>query len=261
MKGFEGKVALISGVARGQGASHAIELASRGVSIIGFDVLEEIPGSKYPGSTIDDLNDTIRKVESVGGKILAKRADVRIQDQVSEIVSEGVGVFGRLDFVSANAGIFTAPALTEDLEEDVFLDMINVNLNGVWRTCKAAIPHMKKSGNGGSIVITSSALGMKASAYYSHYISSKVALVGLMKSMALELGDYGIRVNTIHPTMVNTRQLEADKEHWASANLNLLPTPWVEPIDISNALMFLCSDEARYITGATLPVDAGFGIL
>ena len=262
LKKLENKVALISGVARGQGRSHAIKLAEHGANIIGFDILEDIPGAKYPGATEEDLFQTIKMVETLGGKIFAAKADVRSQDQVDDVVDNGVRMLGGIDIVLANAGIFTFGDMAENIEEDSFNYMIDVNLNGVWRTIKSALPYMKNSGNGGSIVITSSAYGLKGVESYSHYVASKHGVVGLMRSLALELGEYGIRVNTVHPTMVNTRQLDTNKEQWREFghSVHALPTPWVEPEDISNAILFLCSDDSRYITGNTLSIDAGFGV-
>jgi (+)-trans-carveol dehydrogenase len=262
MKNLNGKVALISGVARGQGRSHALKLAEQGVGIIGFDILEDIPGAKYPGATEDDLETTIEMVHSVGGKIFAKRADVLSSEQILSVVDEGVSRFGRLDIILANAGIFTFSNYAEDLPEEAFTYMIDVNLNGVWRTIKAGIPYLKSGKSGGSVVITSSAYGLKGVEGYSHYVASKHAVVGLMRSLALELGPEGIRVNTIHPTMVNTRQLDANREEWKDFgySTHALPTPWVEPEDISDLVVFLCSDESRYITGNTISVDAGLSL-
>lgn len=259
---LEDKVALISGVARGQGRSHAIRLAEQGVRIIGFDILEDIPGAKYPGATQDDLDETISMVESVGGQIVVKKADARDQGQIDEVVSSGLDKFGRLDIILANAGIFTFGDDVELLSEESFENMVDTNLYGVWKTIKSGVPHIKNGQAGGSIVITSSAYGLKGVETYSHYVASKHAVVGLMRSLALELGPFGIRVNTIHPTMVNTRQLDTNKEGWEQFgySVHALPTPWVEPVDISNAILFLCSDEARYITGNTISVDAGFGV-
>jgi (+)-trans-carveol dehydrogenase len=268
-----GKVAFITGVARGQGRSHAIRLAQEGADIIGIDLLEEIPGAPYGRATEEDLAETVAAVEALGRRIIATKADVRDFASLKKAVDDGVAEFGRLDIVSANAGIFAGIGPSEDLEEAVWQNMIDTNLTGVWHTAKATIPHMKAAGNGGAIVITSSEGGIKGFAELTHYVSAKHGIVGLMRTLAIELAPNMIRVNTIHPTQVDTDMImnEAtyslfapDKTHPtredfapASQATNTLPIPWIEPVDVSNALLFLASDEARYITGVMLPVDAG----
>lgn len=270
---LDGKVAFISGVARGQGRRHAIRLAEEGADIIGFDVMEPIPGSVVPQATEADMAETVKAVEALDRRIIAKKADVRSFDQVKAVADEGVAEFGRLDIVLGNAGISTQMGPAETLHDDMFVDMVDVNLTGVWRTVKAAIPHMRKAGNGGSIVLTSSAAGLMAYANIAHYVAAKHGVVGLMRTLALELGPEMIRVNSVHPTTVDTPMVSNDavyklfrpdldsptKDDFAQAAqaMNLLPVPWLEDVDISNAIVFLCSDEARYITGVTLPVDAG----
>ena len=269
----EGKVAFITGAARGQGRSHAILLAQEGADIIAIDVCEDAPGVPYAGATEEDLAETVRQVEALDRRIVATKADVRDFGALKAAVDEGVAQLGRLDIVSANAGIGASPFLAEELSEDIWTDMINVNLSGVWRTAKAAIPHLKAGGRGGSIILTSSALGLIGMQNFAHYVSAKHGVVGLMRTLALELAEYSIRVNSIHPTNVDTPMIMHEaymklfrpdlenptREDFAvgAQTLNALPIPWVESIDISNALLFLASDEARYITGVTLPVDAG----
>ncbi len=269
----EGKVAFITGAARGQGRSHAIRLAQEGADIIAIDALEPQPNTPVVGATEEDLAETVAQVEALDRRIIAKKADVRSQEQLDAVVAEGIAQFGRLDIVSANAGIAMLPSASQDTSEDDFVDMQNVNLIGVWRTAKAAIPHMIEAGNGGSIVLTSSAAGLQAYSHASSYVAAKHGVVGLMRTLALELAPHMIRVNSIHPTQVDTpmimnetimRLFRPDKENptledfaEASMAMNALPIPWVEPVDISNALLFLASDEARYITGVPLPVDAG----
>lgn len=270
---LEGKVAFITGAARGQGRSHAIRLAQEGADIIAIDACEPQPNVPTVGATEADLAETVAQVEALDRRIVARKADVRSQDQLSEVVSEGISQFGRLDVVSANAGIAMQPELSQDMSEEAFVDMQQVNLIGVWRTAKAAIPHMIEAGNGGSIVLTSSAAGLQPYANASSYVAAKHGVVGLMRTLALELAPHMIRVNSIHPTQVDTpmimnettmRLFRPDLEHptredfaVASQSMNALPIPWVEAVDISNALLFLASDEARYITGVPLPVDAG----
>jgi (+)-trans-carveol dehydrogenase len=269
----EGRVAFITGAARGQGRSHAVRLAQEGADIIAIDLLEEIPGAPYGPATEEDLAETVRQVEALDRRIVASKADVRDYAQVKKAVDEGVAQLGRLDIVSANAGILTEMAPAHEVTEQSWTDMVDVNLSGVWRTCKAAIPHIKAGGRGGSIVLTSSVAGLIGYGNVSHYVSAKHGVVGLMRTLALELAPDSIRVNSIHPTQVDTdmiqneptyRLFRPDLEHptrddfeAASLATNALPIPWVEPVDISNALLFLASDEARYITGVPLPVDAG----
>lgn len=269
---LEGKVAFITGVARGQGRSHAVRFAEEGADIIGVDLLEEIPGATYPGATQEDLDETVRQVEALDRRIIASKVDVRDFDALKAAVDAGVAELGRLDIVCANAGIGNAGGPAEQIAEDMWQAMIDTNLTGVWHTVKAAIPHIRAGGRGGSIAITSSEAGLRAYAYNAHYVAAKHGLVGLMRTLALELGPENIRVNTIHPTQCDTPMLQnqavwdlfawkqgATKEEFAKVSQSLLalPVPWVEPVDISNAILFLASDEARYITGVALPVDAG----
>jgi (+)-trans-carveol dehydrogenase len=270
---IEGKVAFITGAARGQGRSHAVRLAEEGADIIAIDVLEKIPGAPYEPATEEDLAETVRQVEALGRRIIATKADVRDFGGLKSALDEGVTRLGRLDIVCANAGITTQMDLVEHLTEDMWLDMMDVNLNGVWRTCKAAIPHLRAGGRGGSIILTSSAAGLKPFAHVGHYVSAKHGLVGLMRTLATELGSESIRVNSVHPTNVDTAMIHTDRLYRrfrpdlenptredmaeAAVHLHMLPIPWVDPVDISNTVLFLASDEARYITGVALPVDAG----
>jgi (+)-trans-carveol dehydrogenase len=269
----EGKVAFITGAARGQGRSHAIRLAQEGADIIAIDLCEDVQGIPYPGATEADLAETVKQVEALDRRIIATKADVRDVDALRAAVDDGVAQLGRLDIVSANAGIGSEPHETADLSESTWRDMIDINLTGVWHTTKVSIPHLIAGGRGGAIVLTSSAAGLKAYQNIAHYVSAKHGVVGLMRTLALELAPHSIRVNSIHPTQVDTdmimnegtyklfrpdlRSPTRDDFAPASQAMNALPIPWVEPVDISNALLFLASDEARYITGVTLPVDAG----
>jgi (+)-trans-carveol dehydrogenase len=268
----EGKVAFITGAARGQGRSHAIRLAQEGADIIAIDVAEEIPNNVHSAATEEDLAETVRQVEALDRRIVARKADVRDWDAVKAAVDEGVAELGRLDIVSANAGIGGTPSPTAEIPEDQWHTMIDINLTGVWHAAKAAIPHLKAGGRGGSIILTSSEAGIRGYANMAHYVSAKHGVVGLMRTLALELAPDSIRVNSIHPTQVDTDMIQAQaiydlftgkqgstKEEFAAASSAViaLPIPWVEAVDISNALLFLASDEARYITGVPLPVDAG----
>jgi SDR family mycofactocin-dependent oxidoreductase len=269
---LEGKVAFITGAARGQGRSHAIRLAQEGADIIAVDICEDIPGMPYKGATEADLAETVKEVEALDRRIIATKADVRDYAGLKAALDDGVAQLGRLDVVSANAGIGTSPYNAWEMDESVWQTMIDVNLTGVWHTAKAAIPHLI-AGNGGSIILTSSAAGLKAYQNIAHYVSAKHGVVGLMRTLALELAPHNIRVNSIHPTQVDTdmiqneatwRLFRPDLEHPtredfvpASQAMNALPIPWVEPVDISNAVLFLASDDGRYLTGVALPVDAG----
>ena len=262
---LEGKVALISGAARGQGRSHAVRLAQEGADIIAFDVCQQLPTVGYKMATPEDLKETAKQVEDLDRRIIAREADVRDAAAVKALVEEGVAELGRLDVVSANAGIATFSENAWSMEEDVWEETIAVNLTGVWKTLKAAIPAMIDAGNGGSIVITSSTAGIKGMAGIAHYDSSKHGVVGLMRTLAIELAQHSIRVNTVHPTGVNTPMVVNDYmaqflvDDFTAANMtNLLPVELVEAVDISNAVLWLASDEARYVTGTCLPVDAGF---
>jgi SDR family mycofactocin-dependent oxidoreductase len=268
-----GKVAFITGAARGQGRSHAIRLAQEGADIIAVDICEDVPGIPYAGPTEADLAETAKQVEALDRRIVAIKADVRDYPALKAAVDDGVAQLGRLDIVSANAGIGTSPVKAWEMDDSTWQTMIDINLTGVWHAAKAAIPHLIEGGNGGSIILTSSAAGLKAYENIAHYVSAKHGVVGLMRTLALELAPYMIRVNSIHPTQVDTdmiqneatyRLFRPDLEHPtredfapASQSVNALPIPWVESVDISNAVLFLASDEGRYITGVTLPVDAG----
>lgn len=263
---LEGKVALVSGAARGQGRSHAVRLAQEGADVIAFDVCRQLGTVHYPLANPEDLKETARRVEELDRRIVAREADVRDAAAVQAVVDEGVSELGRLDVVLANAGIAGFADNTWSLSEEEWDEMIAVNLTGVWKTVKAAIPAMIDAGNGGSIVITSSTAGIKGMARTGHYVAAKHGLVGLMRTLGNELAPHSIRVNTVHPTGVNTPMIDNDyvgkvmeEDPDFAANLqNAMPVEMVEPVDISNAIVWLCSEEARYVTGVTLPVDAGF---
>jgi (+)-trans-carveol dehydrogenase len=270
----EGKVAFVTGAARGQGRSHAVRLAQEGADIIAVDLCEQVGSVSYPMATPEDLQETVAQVEALDRRIVAAPADVRDFDHLATVLNDAVAQLGRLDIVCANAGIYSQGTLV-DMPEQKWQDMIDINLTGVWHTCKAAIPHLVAAG-GGSMILTSSAVGLKASANVGHYGAAKHAVVGLMRTLALELAPNMIRVNSVHPTAVDTMMIQNDSLYRLMApgvehptrddvapvlqSLNALPIPWVEPVDISNAVLFLASDEGRYITGVTFPVDAGMTI-
>lgn len=269
---LNGTVAFITGAAKGQGRSHALRLAEEGADIIGVDISAQVATCPYPTATAEDLAETARLVEGLGRRMITAEADVRDLAALGAAVDKGVAELGRLDIVCANAGIASfAPGA--DMSEDMWEEMVAINLSGVWRTCKVAIPHLIASG-GGSIVFTSSLAGLKGLAGIAHYASAKHGMLGLMKVLAVEYGPQGIRVNTVHPTNVDTDMIMNDatmgqfgaggdaKAAFAESaqQMHVLPIPWVESIDVSNAVAFLVSDEARYITGVSLPVDAGASI-
>jgi SDR family mycofactocin-dependent oxidoreductase len=274
----DGKVAFITGAARGQGRSHALRLAQEGADIIAVDIAEEIESVKriYPGASEADLAETVKQVEALDRRIVARKADVRDYDALKAAFDEGVAELGRVDIVSANAGIFIFGEQAQDVSEQDWDDVIDINLKGVWHTVKAVVPTMIEQGTGGSIILTSSTAGIKGTPNVSQYTASKHGVVGLMKTFALELAPHSIRVNSVHPTGVATNMILNDatfklfkpgadhvtQEEAAEVfqTTNALPIPWVQPVDISNAVLFLASDEARYITGVQLPVDAGYTI-
>lgn len=270
---LDGKVALITGAARGQGRSHAVRLAEEGAGIIALDICAQIESVPYALATADDLGETVRQVEATGQTIVATHADVRDSGQVEKAVHAGLQEFGRLDVVCANAGIFSNAAVSE-MSDALWQDMIDVNLTGVFRTVRAALPSMIARGEGGSIIITSSTAGIRGFGNFAHYTAAKHGVVGLMRALVNEVSQHSIRVNTLHPTSVDTdmiqnenmyRLFEPDnpaptRESFAVAHgsLNAMPVGWIEPLDVSNAVLWLASDESRFVTGATLPVDAGF---
>ncbi|WP_063062943.1 mycofactocin-coupled SDR family oxidoreductase [Nocardia sienata] len=276
MSRLAGKVAFITGVARGQGRSHAVRMAEEGASIIGVDSLTDVDVAPYSMATKEDLAETVALVEKAGGKIIAKQADVRDQAALDAAVAEGVDTFGFLDIVCANAGIMPSIVPSWQWTEADWQATIDIDLGGVWRTTKAAIPAMLAGGRGGSIVLTSSAIGLKAVPGLVGYVAAKAGMVGLMRTLALELGAQGIRVNSVHPTSVGTDMIFTDDLYRAFRpdlesptvedvepilrSTTLLGIPWVEPADVTDAIVWLASDEARYVTGVTLPIDAGNGV-
>ncbi|RRQ28148.1 NAD(P)-dependent oxidoreductase [Rhodococcus sp. Eu-32] len=269
---LDGKVAFITGAARGQGRSHAVRLAQEGADIIAIDLCEQVGTVGFPLATEEDLAQTVKEVEALDRRIVATKADVRDTAALKKAVDDGVAELGRLDIVLANAGIASF-APVDELTDEMWDDMIDINLTGVFKTVRAALPHLKAGGRGGAIVLTSSTAGIKGLGNLAHYVAAKHGVVGLVKTFANEFAPYNIRVNSVHPTSVNTDMIHNEqtyktflpdnpnpqKDHAAEAfkTLNALPIEWVEPVDISNAIAFLVSDEGRYITGVQLPVDAG----
>jgi (+)-trans-carveol dehydrogenase len=272
MGALDGKVALITGAARGQGRSHALTLAEAGADIIAIDVCAQLKSVPYPMSTPEDLDQTVKEIEALGRRVVAVRADVRDADAMMAATDAGVAELGRLDIVVANAGIISNDGNGIGRTQ-AFRDVLDTNLTGVFITVEAARPHLIEGRRGGAIVLTSSLAGLRSLGAGHGYTESKHGVVGLMRSLAIELAPHFIRVNSVHPTTVNTPmimnehvfgQFRPDLEsptvedaEAALASMNLLPIPYVESIDISGAILFLVSDTGRYITGVTLPVDAG----
>ena len=266
---LEGKVALITGAARNQGQSHAARMAGEGADIIAFDVCAEAARVDYQPATRDDLEQTVRLVEEAGRRVVAWEGDVRDQASLDGAVKEGLAAFGRLDIVVANAGISTWDRFWE-MPDDKWQAMVDINLTGVWRTVKAAAPALIEQGTGGSMIAISSVAGIKSLPGQSHYSAAKHGVVGLVKTAALELGVYGIRVNSVHPWVVegqmgtdpNVPRMLAEYPHFANSFGSALPEPRLAaPGDISDAVLYLASDLSRCVTGIQLPVDMGATIV
>ncbi|HEU5269788.1 MAG TPA: mycofactocin-coupled SDR family oxidoreductase [Jatrophihabitans sp.] len=266
MSRLAGKVAFITGAGRGMGRSHAVRLATEGADIIGVDICRDFDSMDYPAASTDDLAETVRQVEALGRRMVARIADVRDAAALRTAVQEGVKQFGRLDFAIANAGISTARArmTTPEEDEQAWNDVIAVNLTGAWNSVQAAIPYIVAGGRGGSIVFIGSTAGLSGLAVGA-YTAAKHGIVGLMRGLANELAEENIRVNAVHPMAVNTMMAVHGQPQTRPAvpvddgqPPSLLEVEMVEPEDVSAAVAFLLSDDARYITGTNLPVDAGF---
>ncbi|SHN39956.1 mycofactocin-coupled SDR family oxidoreductase [Cryptosporangium aurantiacum] len=271
---LSGRVAFITGVARGQGRAHAVRLAREGVDIIGVDICENYPRMNYPNATPEDLQETVALVEKEDRRIVARKADVRDYAQLKAAFDEGYAEFGRVDIIIANAGIIRLGDEVDPLGE--WQDVIDTNLTGVFHTVHAALPALREGGRGGSIVITSSSAGLKGtgSAYASAqaYAAAKRGLVGYMQTLANDLAPESIRVNTIHPTGVISGMTQnetmarlmaeaaASNDNAISAMQNALPIQILQAEDIANAVAWLVSDQAYYMTGVQLPLDAGFSV-
>jgi SDR family mycofactocin-dependent oxidoreductase len=268
MGNLDGKVAFITGAARGMGRAHAAKLSSEGADVIALDICAEFDATDYPGATSDELAKTVALVEGNGRRILARQADVRDAASVDAVVAEGLETFGRLDIVLANAGIIRMT--DSDDPRQTFRDIVDVNLIGAWNTVDAAIPALIAGGRGGSIVLTSSTQGLKASGTerpgLQAYAASKRGLVALAQGWAAQLAPHSIRVNTIHPSGVatpmilnaTTMALAEARDPWLAAQQNLLPIALVQPEQIATAVAWLVSDAGSFITGTAWPLEAGF---
>jgi SDR family mycofactocin-dependent oxidoreductase len=263
-----GKVAFITGAARGQGRAHAVRLASEGADIIAVDLAGPLPPSvPYDSATPEDLAETVRLVEATGQRILASAADTRDLDALKGAVDKGVAEFGRLDIIVANAGI-TAPEAWNVTTPESFRDVMETNVNGTWNAVIAGAQKIIDGGRGGSIILVSSAAGLKMQPFMVHYTASKHAVTGLARAFAAELGQYNIRVNSLHPGAVNTPMGTGDmmgaltRASEANPNLMTMVTPFLpafiaEAEDIANAVLWLASDESRMVTAARIAVDLG----
>ncbi|MDT5140377.1 MAG: hypothetical protein QOD58_4639 [Mycobacterium sp.] len=265
-------VALITGAARGIGRAQAVRFGQEGADIVALDICGPVDTVVIPHSTPEDLDETARQVTAAGGRIHTEIVDVRDLAAVQAATDRGVDRFGGLDVVCATAGI-TSRAMALDMDERAWRTMLDVTLTGVWHTCRAGAPHLIARGSG-AMVLTNSIAGLRGLVGVAHYTAAKHGVVGLMRSLAHELAPHNVRVNCVHPTNVDTPLIQNDavssafrpdldrpptRAEFAEAarGMNLLAVPWVEPVDVANATLFLASDEARYITAVTLPVDAG----
>ncbi|MGE2732170.1 mycofactocin-coupled SDR family oxidoreductase [Mycolicibacterium vaccae] len=268
-----GKVAFVTGAARGQGRSHALRLAEQGADILAIDICEQIDTVPYPMATPADLEETVRLVAGTGRRILAERVDVRDLAALKSVVDKGIRELGRLDVVVANAGTVNDIAPMWEITEAQFQDQLDTNLTGVWKTVKATVPHLIEQGEGGSIIIISSISGLVAELNVGHYAAAKHGANGLMRTLAGELAPYWIRVNSVNPTNVDTLMINNDAYNTlfsggksgatqqdsipALKGMNALPIRFVQPEDVSGAVMYLASDVSRYVTGTAMVVDAG----
>ncbi|WP_431928654.1 mycofactocin-coupled SDR family oxidoreductase [Amycolatopsis tucumanensis] len=270
---MDGKVVAITGAARGQGRAHALRLAEEGADVIVTDLAAPVDTVAYPASTPDDLAETVAGVEKLGRRAVSFVADVRDFDTLNAGLAGAVAELGRLDVVVANAGILNAVKPSWELSGAEWRTMIDINLGGVWHTTKAAIPHLIDGGGGGAIILISSTAGLRGIPNIAHYNAAKHGVLGLQRTLANELTPHRIRVNSVHPTNVRTTMIENDSSARiyrpdlenptfadttdALARINMWPVPYLDVEDVANAVLFLASDEARYITGVALPVDLG----
>jgi SDR family mycofactocin-dependent oxidoreductase len=264
---LQGRVAFITGAARGQGRAHAARLARDGADIIALDICAPVSDSiSYPAATPEDLAETVRAVEAEGRKVLARAVDIRDDAAVRQLVADGVEQFGRLDILIANAGVLSWGRVWE-LTDEQWHSIIGVNLTGTFHTVRAAIPAMIEAGNGGSIIVVSSSAGLKATPGNGHYSASKHGLVGLTNSLAIELAEFGIRVNSIHPYSIDTPMVEPDlmmqvfgkHPHYIHSfgPMPLQPKGFMAASEVSDVVAWLAGDGSATLTGAQIPVDKG----
>jgi len=259
-----GKIALVTGAARGQGRSHAVRLAAEGADILALDICAPVADIDYPTATSEDLATTARQVEEVGGRVVRLQVDTRDAAGMADAVARGVAELGRLDVVVANAGV-VATQRWDGITPDQWGTVVGVNLTGTWNTCQAALPHVLATG-GGSLILVSSVSGLKGLPFMTHYAASKHGVVGIMRSLSNELASRNVRVNSLHPTGVATPMLAgmgpltgyiADDPLTGPLFDNALPTSLISVNEVSDTVLFLSSDESRFVTGLTMTVDAG----
>jgi SDR family mycofactocin-dependent oxidoreductase len=264
---LDGKVAVITGGGRGQGRSHAIRLAEEGADIVVCDITEQVGSVPFATGRPGDLEETVAAVEKLDRRCVALQADVRSTADMNRLADTAMKEFGRIDILLANAGILSLSDNTWELDDETWDDMIDINLTGVFKACRAVVPHIRAGGRGGSIVITSSIAGLRGVAGCTHYTAAKHGIVGLMRTLARELAPESIRVNTIHPTGVDSpmsnndffpRWLDEHKELGDAMRFNLMPVDAMPMRDVSEVVAFLVSDAGKWITGTTQQVDAGF---
>lgn len=269
-----GKVVLITGAGRGMGRSHAIRLAQEGADVIGTDICGPVPGGQAPVTTAEDLAATVAAVEGLDRRMVTFQADVTDEAAFTAGLADSVAQLGRLDCAVANAGVGGVPHRVVEMPVQDWRDVLETNLTGVFITAKAAVPHIRAHGEGGSILLISSALGLRGMQTGAAYVAAKHGVVGLMRSLAIELAPAGIRVNSIHPTNVATPMIHNDDTYRlfrpdlaapgeddvrdTFQALNLLKVPWIDPVDVSEAVLYLAADSGRYVTGAQHKVDAGW---
>lgn len=269
---LDGKVALITGGARGQGRSHAVTFAREGADIVLCDLVSQIETVPYTMSNPDDLDETVKLVEDQDQRCVAMHADVRDTGQVREVVDRALTEFGQIDILIANAGI-VAPVPLVDITDDQWNDMVDTDLAGVFKSIRAVAPHMIER-RSGRIIATSSMVGRTGVPGLAHYVAAKWGVIGLVKSAALEFGQYGITVNAVCPTNVDTMMIQNPAMYGLFApdipnpsradvipgftSLNALPVPWVDAKDISEGMLYLAAESGRYVTGETLTIAAGW---
>jgi (+)-trans-carveol dehydrogenase len=272
----EGKVAFVTGAARGMGRSHAVRLAEEGADVIACDLPPDhrpYTTFGYRMATPEDAAETVRIVEALGRRIHFGQADIRDRPQLRAVLDAGLEAFGRLDIVVANAGGDSPGGPSWEMSEEAWDQVIDTNLKGTWNTLGVTIPVLIEAGRGGSIVVISSGAAIQGVPYLAHYSASKHGITGMTRAIANEVARHYIRINSVCPTTVNTtmiqneavfQKIRPDLERPTRDDvvnvykaMNLIPEPWIEPVDVSNAVLFLASDEARYITGVVLPVDLG----
>lgn len=276
MKRLEGKVALITGAARGMGRSHALTLAAEGADIVAFDLTADIAAVPYPLATADDLRETAEAVEAIGGRILTVTGDVRVQEDLDDAVAHGIERFGKIDVVIPNAGIWAIADFWE-IDEEQWRQMFEVNTAGVWRTVKAVAPHLIEQ-RSGSVILISSVNGIEGARRYAHYVAAKHAVIGLMRAFGLELAEYGVRCNAICPGAIDTPILRWQGAYDMMAGAEGAGTPehldsggrathllagrgLLSPQAVSNAVLWLASEESADISGLEVVVDAGHRLM